>query len=61
MIEKMRIAFLHYEGLSTLDIIGPHDILSRLPEAEAISVGEYARPLMANTGVLGLTASHTSD
>ena len=35
-MQNMRIAFFLYEGLTTLDIIGPHDVLSRLPEAEAI-------------------------
>ena len=59
-MQNMRIAFSH-EGLTTLDIIGPHDVLSRLPEAEAISVGTTTGPFMADTGVLGLTATHTID
>ena len=57
----MRIAFFLYEGLTTLDIIGPHDVLSRLPDSEAISVGKTTGPFMADTGVLGLTATHTID
>ncbi|MEM9468389.1 MAG: DJ-1/PfpI family protein [Actinomycetota bacterium] len=57
----MRIAFFLYEGLTTLDIIGPHDVLSRLPDAEAISVGKTTGPFMADTGVLGVTATHTID
>lgn len=57
----MRIAFFLYEGLTTLDIIGPHDVLSRLPDTEAISVGKTSGPFMADTGVLGLTATHTID
>lgn len=57
----MRIVFFLYEGLTTLDIIGPHDVLSRLPEAEAISVGKTRGPFMADTGALGLTATHTID
>ena len=60
-MQNMRIAFFLYEGLTTLDIIGPHDVLSRLPEAEAISVGATTGPFMADTGVLGLTATHTID
>ena len=60
-MQNMRIAFFLYEGLTTLDIIGPHDVLSRLPEAEAISVGTTTGPFMADTGVLGLTATHTID
>ena len=60
-MQTMRIAFFLYEGLTTLDIIGPHDVLSRLPGAEAISVGTTTGPFMADTGVLGLTATHTID
>lgn len=60
-MQTMRIAFFLYEGLTTLDIIGPHDVLSRLPGAEAISVGKTTGPFMADTGVLGLTATHTID
>jgi len=57
----VRIAFFLYEGLTTLDIIGPHDVLSRLPDTEAISVGKTSGPFMADTGALGLTATHTID
>ena len=60
-MQTMRIAFFLYEGLTTLDIIGPHDVLSRLPDVEAISVAKTTGPSMAVTGVLGLTASHTID
>ena len=60
-MQNMRIAFFLYEGLTTLDIIGPHDVLGRLPETEAISVGTTTGPFMADTGVLGLTATHTID
>jgi len=55
----MRIVFFLYEGLTTLDIIGPHDVLSRLPDVEAISVSKDGEAVTADTGVLGLTASHT--
>jgi putative intracellular protease/amidase len=54
----MRIVFFLYEGLTTLDIIGPHDVLSRLPGVEAISVSKDGGPVMADTGALGLTATH---
>lgn len=30
----MKIAFLLYEGMTALDAIGPHEVLSRLPGAE---------------------------
>lgn len=54
----MRIVFFLYEGLTTLDIIGPHDVLSRLPGAEAISVSKDGGAVMADTGALGLTPTH---
>lgn len=54
----MRIVFFLYEGLTTLDLIGPHDVLSRLPGVEAISVSKDGAAVTADTGVLGLTATH---
>jgi len=54
----MRIVFFLYEGLTTLDVIGPHDVLSRLPGVEAISVSKDGGAVNADTGVLGLTATH---
>ncbi len=54
----MRIVFFLYEGLTTLDIIGPHDVLSRLPGVDAISVSKDGGEVSADTGVLGLTATH---
>ncbi len=54
----MRIVFFLYEGLTTLDIIGPHDVLSRLPGVEPISVSKDGGPVMADTGALGLVATH---
>lgn len=54
----MRIVFFLYEGLTTLDIIGPHDVLSRLPDVEAISVSKGGGTVMADTGALGLTPTH---
>lgn len=55
----MRIVFFLYEGLTTLDVIGPHDVLSRLPGVEAISVSKDGGPVMADTGALGLAATHS--
>ncbi len=58
-MQTMRIVFFLYDGLTTLDIIGPHDVLSRLPAVEAISVAKDKTPLNADTRALGLTATHT--
>ena len=57
-MQAMRIVFFLYEGLTTLDIIGPHDVLSRLPGVDAISASKDGGPVTADTGVLGLTATH---
>lgn len=38
----MKIAFLLYEGMTALDIIGPHEILSRFPKAESFRVAKKA-------------------
>ena len=54
----MRITFFVYDGLTTLDLIGPHDVLSRLPGVEAISASKGGTPVMADTGALGITATH---
>jgi transcriptional regulator GlxA family with amidase domain len=54
----MRIVFFLYEGLTTLDIIGPHDVLSRLPGVDAISVSKDGGAVAADTGVLGVAATH---
>lgn len=55
----MRIVFFLYEGLTTLDVIGPHDVLSRLPDTEAVSVSKDGGPVSADTGVLALTPTHS--
>lgn len=36
----MKIAFFLYEGMTSLDLIGPYEILSRLPGVEAIRVAK---------------------
>ena len=54
----MRIVFFLYEGLTTLDVIGPHDVLSRLPDAEAISVSPDGGVVNADTGALGVAPTH---
>ena len=47
----MRIVFLAYEGLTTLDLIGPHDVLSRLPGAwEATAAARFRAPFREMAG-----------
>lgn len=46
-MQAMRIVFFLYGGLTTLDIIGPHDVLSRLPGVDAISASKDGAPVAA--------------
>ncbi len=54
----MQLAFLLYEGLTTLDIIGPYEILCRLPGADVRFVAKQPGPLRVDTGALALVADH---
>ncbi|ASU84086.1 glutamine amidotransferase [Nocardiopsis gilva YIM 90087] len=51
----MRIAILLYNGIAALDAIGPYEVLSRLPGAEVIHVGERRGEVRTSAGSLGLT------
>ena len=53
----MRIVFFLYEGVTTLDIVGPHEVLARLPGAEAITGSPDGKPVTVDTGTLGLVPS----
>lgn len=55
----MRIAILLYERFTTLDAVGPYDVLSRLPGAETVLVGERAGPVPNDSGTLRLVAEAT--
>lgn len=47
----MIISFLFYEGMTTLDIIGPHEVLARLPGAEVKRVAKQAGKIRAGFGL----------
>lgn len=53
----MKIAFLFYDGMTALDAVGPHEILSRLPGAEVFRVARIAGPVRTDSGLI-LTADH---
>ena len=50
----MRIVFFVYEGLTTLDVVGPHEVLARLPGVEAVTASPDGGPVTVDTGTLGL-------
>lgn len=53
----MQITFLFYEGMTTLDIIGPHEVLARLPNVTVQRVAKRAGAVRAGFD-LALTAEY---
>lgn len=47
----MKIVFLFYEGMTALDAIGPHEILSRLPNAKVFRVTKNPGLIRTDTGL----------
>jgi transcriptional regulator GlxA family with amidase domain len=47
----MEIAFLFYEGMTALDVVGPHEILCRLPGAKVRRVAKCAGPIRTDSGL----------
>ncbi|MFJ8660651.1 DJ-1/PfpI family protein [Streptomyces sp. NPDC093795] len=52
----MQIAVLLYEGLTTLDAVGPYELLARLPGAETVFVAKKTGPVRNDQGSLALVA-----
>lgn len=50
----MRIAILLFENMTSLDAIGPYEVLRYVPEAEVILTGKKAGEIRAGSGTLGL-------
>ena len=55
----MRIAFLIFDDLTTLDAIGPFEVLCRIPDAEVMFVGETAGIKRADPKSLGIVADYS--
>ncbi|MEU7026141.1 DJ-1/PfpI family protein [Streptomyces sp. NPDC046275] len=55
----MQIAVLLYEGFTTLDAVGPYELLARLPGAETVFVAKHAGPVRNDQGSLALLADRT--
>ncbi|MEO0321906.1 MAG: DJ-1/PfpI family protein [Myxococcota bacterium] len=51
----MKIAFLLFDDLTALDVIGPYEVLARLPGAEARFLSPDGKPVKTDDGLLGLT------
>jgi transcriptional regulator GlxA family with amidase domain len=55
----VQIAVLAYDHMTALDAVGPYEILSRLPGAETIVVGEQRGAVRCDTQSLALVADAT--
>ncbi|WP_067686202.1 DJ-1/PfpI family protein [Nocardia jejuensis] len=55
----MQIAIVVYPGLTVLDIIGPYEVLRFIPGAEIRFVWAEPGPIIADSGVLALAATHS--
>jgi transcriptional regulator GlxA family with amidase domain len=55
----MKIACLIFDKFTALDVIGPYEVLSRLPGTELSFVAKEAGPKRSDTGVLGVVADKT--
>lgn len=54
----MQIVFLFYEEMTALDVIGPHEILCRLPNAKVHRVAAEPGPIRTDSADLMLTAEY---
>jgi putative intracellular protease/amidase len=55
----MQIAILLFDRFTALDAVGPYEVLSRLPDAETVFVGERTGPVRNDVGSLHLVAQAT--
>jgi len=54
----MLIGFLAFDDVTALDLVGPHEVLSRVPGAKCVVVAREASPIRAQNG-LRLVADHS--
>ena len=55
----MQIAIVLYPGMTTLDAIGPHEVLRFIPDVEVRFVTHEPGPIVTDSGVLVLGATHS--
>jgi transcriptional regulator GlxA family with amidase domain len=55
----MQIAIVLYPGMTALDAVGPYEVLRLLPDAEVRLVGAEPGPVVTDSGVLFLGATHS--
>jgi putative intracellular protease/amidase len=57
----MQIAIVLYPGFTSLDFIGPYEVLRWLPDTEVRFLWHEAGPIVADSGVLVVAATHSFD
>lgn len=57
----MQIAIVLYPGFTSLDFIGPYEVLRWLPDAQVRFVWREPGPITADSGVLVVGATHSFD
>ena len=57
----MQIAIVLYPGFTTLDAVGPYEVLHFTTDAEVRFVSDEPGPIVADSGVLVLGATHSFD
>ncbi|MFI9510505.1 DJ-1/PfpI family protein [Nocardia sp. NPDC052566] len=55
----LQIAIVLYPGMTALDAIGPYEVLRCVPGARIRFVGHETGPVLTDSGVLALGATHT--
>jgi transcriptional regulator GlxA family with amidase domain len=57
----VQIAIVLYPGMTTLDAIGPYEVLRFIPESELRFVSHEPGPVITDSGILVLGATHSYD
>jgi putative intracellular protease/amidase len=57
----MQIACFVFDGITALDIVGPYEVLQRLPDADVRFVAKQAGEIRADNKFLALVADHGFD
>lgn len=53
----MKIVFVLFEGITALDIVGPYEVLARLPGAQSVFAAKSAGAVKTDDGLLSLVAT----
>jgi transcriptional regulator GlxA family with amidase domain len=57
----MKIVFFVFDGITALDVVGPYEVLARLPGAESVFVGPAQGAVRTDNQILGLVADRSID